>query len=46
MDTMSGSSTYGTEGGRRDPFTDEDQTPGLSVVGKQAETVEMRKEKM
>ncbi len=43
---MSGSATHGTEGARRHPFTAEDETLSLSVVGKQAETAQMRTEGM
>jgi hypothetical protein len=35
-----------TKGGRRHPFTGEDQTCSLSLVGKQAKTAKMRKEDM
>jgi hypothetical protein len=44
MDTVSQRSTYRAEGGRSDPFTDEDQTPSLPVRGAQAEPVEVWKE--
>ncbi len=44
MDPMSGSATHRAEGDARHPFTGEDQTLGLSAVGKQAEAAKMRKE--
>ncbi len=44
MDPMSGSATHRTGGARRHAFTGEDQTRGLSAVGKKAEVVKMRKE--
>ena len=43
VDPMSGSATYRTGRAQRHPFTGEDQTPGLSTVGKQAEVVQMGK---
>jgi hypothetical protein len=43
MDPMSGSATHRTGRARRHPFTGEDQTRGLSPVGKQAEVVKMGK---
>jgi hypothetical protein len=43
MDPMSGSATYRTGRARRHPFTGEDQTRGLSTVGKKAEVVKMGK---
>ncbi len=44
MDPMSGSATHRTKGDRRHPFTGEDQTCSLSLVGKQAKTAKMRKQ--
>jgi hypothetical protein len=46
MNTMSGSAAHRTKGGRRHPFTSEDQTLSLSVRGKQAETAQMGKKDM
>jgi hypothetical protein len=46
MDPMSGSTTHRTKGGRRDPFTSEDQTFGLSAREKQAKTAKTGKEDM
>jgi hypothetical protein len=43
MDPMSGRSTQRTGRARRHPFTGEDQTPGLSAVGEQAEVAQMGK---
>jgi hypothetical protein len=41
MDPLSCSATHRTGRARRHPFTGEDQTRGLSPVGKQAEVVKM-----
>ena len=46
MDPMSRSPTHGTEGSRRDSFTDEYQTLGLPVGRKQTEAAKMRKKGM
>ncbi len=43
MDPISGSTTHRTGDARRHPFTAEDQTRGLSAVGKKAEVAKMRK---
>jgi hypothetical protein len=46
MDPMSNNATHGTEGSRRDSFTDEHQTLGLPVRRKQTEATKMRKKDM
>ena len=44
VDPMSGCATLRTEGTLCHPFTGENQTRGLSAVGKKAEVAQMRKE--